>query len=761
MMFRWLFPNENALTPAENAAWKLSALRIILVSGFLLEIWIAVHTSASAFASGNYKVIWAVGLLYVIKSVAIYYSTRSVRASAGLLILNIYGVTLAVVTLIQDHQIAALGYILVYAAPLIARLFLGLRLALWLMFFNIFPFLFLISRSDQYGWPDLQVSLSSVQTDVHALIFLFFNFCLPLAVFRVLHELDSTLTQFTRASKALKLSHAQYQEIFENAGTALILTDPAGQILQANNQANTLLGRQSHGEQSRDLFSWLLMENSVRLQDKYGQDTDELRLSAYQTRDGKMVVMNNISQTSTGEFIVALSDVSSFYAMHNALQLSIEREDYLSSHDLLTNLPNRDMLRHHLTSVLANQDGIHVTALVSFRLNSIRHANQQFGAPAGDTLLRRFADELGAVLPENSFCTRLRSIVFSFVLERFQTPGDVVLFVEQIREKMPKEIEINGEMLQVQFSAGIALLRNGESEPDDLIRRSEMALDAARKSSDQSTSLFDDAEAQEIRRNIEIEVGIISGLKHNEFHLMYQPKICHQGKLAGVEALLRWDSASLGRVSPAEFIPVAEHSGLIHHISDFVLDAVCAQIRLWLDTHGESPVVALNLSVIDLARTDLIELIEERCQHYRIETRYLELEITETGLIANEAISIQHLNALKKRGFSIAIDDFGTGYSSLSKLSHFPAHTVKIDRSFVAQIGYNPKSEMIIKAIISLAEILSCKTVAEGVENGDQESFLKQVGCDFFQGYYFYHPLNRRDMSDLLVSNLPLLQQAS
>lgn len=760
MMFRWLFPNEHALTPAENAAWKLSALRIILVSGFLLELWIAIHTSASAFARNNYKVMWVVGLLCVIKAVAIYYSTRSVRASAALLILNIYGVTLAVITLIQDHQIAALGYILIYAAPLIARLFLGLRPALWLMFFNILPFLFLISQSSQSGWPDLQTSLSGVRTDVHALIFLFFNFCLPLAVFRVLHELDAALDQFTNASHALKLSHAQYQEIFENAGTALILTDEAGQILRANNQANTLLGRQAHEKHAHDLFSWLSVDDKVRLHAEHDQGEENKCASAYQTRNGKMVVLNNISQTATGDFIVALNDVSSFYEMHHALQLSIQREGYLSSHDPLTNLPNRSMLRQHLTTVLAAHDGLHVTALVSFRLNSIRHANQQFGAPAGDTLLRRFADELGAVLPENSFCTRLRSIVFSFVLERFQTPGDVVLFVEQVREKMPKEIEINGEMIQVQFSAGIALLRHGESEPDDLIRRSEMALDAARRSSDHSTSLFDDDEAQEIRRNIEIEVGIISGLKQNEFHLLYQPKISHDGGLAGVEALLRWDSASLGRVSPAEFIPVAEHSGLIHHISDFVLDAVCAQIRQWLDTYGESPVVALNLSVIDLARVNLIELIEERCQHYRIETRYLELEITETGLIANEAISIQHLNALKKRGFSIAIDDFGTGYSSLSKLSHFPAHTVKIDRSFVAQIGYNAKSEMIIKAIISLAEILSCKTVAEGVENKDQEHFLKEVGCDFFQGYYFYHPLNMRDMSDLLVSHLPLLKEA-
>ncbi|MBI1771161.1 MAG: EAL domain-containing protein, partial [Burkholderiales bacterium] len=260
-------------------------------------------------------------------------------------------------------------------------------------------------------------------------------------------------------------------------------------------------------------------------------------------------------------------------------------------------------------------------------------------------------------------------------------------------------------------------------------------------------------------RSVEIEVGIVNGLKQNEFRLVYQPKVDRDGKIAGLEALLRWESPSLGNVAPAEFIPIAERAGLIRLISNYVMNQVCCQVRDWLNRFADCPVIALNLSATDIARNDLLQLIDGCCNRYDIAPSYIEFEITETGLIANEALTIHHLDELKARGFNIAIDDFGTGYSSLSKLSHFPAQSVKIDRSFVAQIGNNKKSEMIIKAIISLANILSCHTVAEGVENEEQESFLKEIGCDYFQGYYYYRPLEVSAL-ELLLTEMPAKEAA-
>ncbi|MDE2427431.1 MAG: EAL domain-containing protein [Burkholderiales bacterium] len=759
-MFRWLFLNERALAPAEHAVWKLSALRIILVSGFLLEAIVAIDSSIDAWRVGAYQVLWIVAFFYVVLSAGLYYSARNLHTGAAILLATVYAAAFSIYSFIDQFSIAKLGIIFIYTAPIIARLFFGTRLALLLMAVNFLPFGMLLLNRPLVSFPGINMTLQGAHAYIQSLLFLFFNVCIPLAVFRVLHTLDKSVSQIQLASKELEVSHGQYQEIFQNAGSALLLTDAGGKILQSNHLADSLLGRDSNTDKETVLFEWISLDNSVRLKVGGADESANMRMSAYRTRDGKMVALENISQTSNDHYIVALRDVSGLHSMHHALQLSLEREDYLSSHDPLTDLPNRDMLRQHLQGVLSNPHHGKVTALVSFRLNSIRHANQQFGAHTGDILLRRFAEDLKRALPPNCFCARLRSIVFSFVLDHSRTPGEIITLVEKIRHALPKEMEIEGATLMVQFSAGIALIRAEDKEPDDLIRRSEMALDTARRSSDQTVTLFDEEDAQQIRRSVEVEVGIVNGLKLKEFRLLYQPKVRHDGSIAGIEALLRWKSATLGNVPPAEFIPIAERAGLIRHISNYVLDQACAQIREWLDKFGSCPVVAVNLSASDITRNDLIQLIETSCQRYQVAPSYLEFEITETGLIANENLSIQHLDALKARGFGIAIDDFGTGYSSLSKLSHFPAQSVKIDRSFVAQIGYNRKSEMIIKAIVSLANILLCTTVAEGVENESQEMFLKEVGCDFFQGYLYYRPLEVEALDDLFAQNDSPMQDA-
>ena len=762
-MFRWLSLNESALDPSEHAIWKISALRIILASGFLLEAIVAIDSSLQAIAVGAYHILWIVGLFYAVLGLGLYYSARNVNLSAGILIATVYGAAFSIIAFIDQFEIAKLGYILIYTTPIIARLFFTTRLAVILMTLNVLPFFFLLRNQPIFNFISFNTTLPDSHTYIQSLLFLFFNVCIPLAVFRVLYALDASAWRHRKATTALETSHDQYHEIFQNAGSALLLTDAHGIILQANNLANSLLGRlvlpNAKGTTDAALFDWLSLDNSIRLKGGNPEDGANLRMSAYRTRDGKLVAMESIAQTKNEHYIVALRDVSNLHSIHHALELSQERESYLSNHDKLTSLPDRDMLRKHLKDVLAKADQGKVTALVSFRLNSIRHANQKLGIYVGDILLRRFAEELTAALPHNSFCARLRSIVFSFVVDDFSTPGEIIKMVDHVRHALPKEIDIDGESLLIQFSAGIALVRPGESEPDDLIRRSEVALDTARRSSDPGATLFDEEDEAEIRRSVEIEMGIVSGLRQKEFRLVYQPKVTQDGSLAGVEALLRWQSASLGNVSPVEFIEIAERAGLIRDISNFVLNTACAQIRSWLDQFGSSPVVAVNLSASDMARNDLLALIDGICTEHAVEPSFLEFEITETGLIENEVQAIRYLDQLKERGFGIAIDDFGTGYSSLSKLSHFPARSVKIDRSFVAHIGNNQKSEMIIKAIVSLAGILSCKTVAEGVENLAQESFLRDIGCDYFQGYLYYRPLEVDAMSLLIQKNSAILDE--
>ncbi len=750
-MFRWLFFSENGLSPSEHAAWKLTALRIILLCGIALDGLIASYS----LAHGPHLIEPMTGILAAVffgsKLLGLYWSAYKPRHAAVLLSSSIYANAILLVTYTSDFQIARFAYILLYITPIIVRLFLGVIPALTVMGLNLVPFVLMLWNQPVSHTQFFAHAIPLSHLYIQSLLFLLFNICLPLAFFRLLFELELSGVKVRNASKALESSYLQYQEVFQNAGTALVLTDASGRILQANHLANSLLGRAGDDKQLSPLFDWLSLDDSVRL--RHADELDELRQSAYRNRDGRMIALEHIAQTQSEHFIVSMRDVSGLHSMQSALEMSREREAFLRRYDAVTNLPNRELMRQHLQHVLDNraleaQDK--VQALVSFRLNSIRHANQQFGAHMGDILLRRFADELSKVLPKNCFCARLRSIVFSFVVEQSRTPGEIIKLVEQIRNALPKEIEVNGIPMLVRFSAGIALVRAEDSEPDDLIRRCEVALDTARRSSDQSVTLFDEEDAQQIKRSVDIEVGIVNGIKQQEFRLLYQPKYNVAGELVGVEALLRWQSAKLGAVAPVEFITIAERANLIRVLSDFVLDQVCKQIRYWLNQFGYSPVVALNLSAADITREDLTDLIDSCCRRYQVAAELLEFEITETGLIANESLAIKHLHALKHAGFAIAIDDFGTGYSSLSKLSQFPASSLKIDRTFVAQIGRNPKSELIIKAIVSLANLLACEIVAEGVETLQQENFLKQVGCDLFQGYYYNKPLELAQIEIIL-----------
>ncbi|MES2069583.1 MAG: sensor domain-containing phosphodiesterase [Pseudomonadota bacterium] len=733
--------------------WRASALRIILVSGFVLEALVAIHSSLDAIAVGAFHVLWIVGVFYALLAVGLYYSQRNLYLSASILIVTVYAAAFSIICFVRQFEVAKLGYLFIYTTPIIARLFFGTRLALVLMLFNTLPFFVLLRNQPLVMMPALDITLPAAHSYIQSLLFLFFNVCLPLAVFRALHALDASALRHRQTSAELETSHAQYQEIFQNAGSPILLCDSDSRILQANSLANALLGRsEDQCADGSSLFDWIALDGSIRFKQHVMDDVSNLPTTAYRTRDGKMVALENISATSKEHYIVALRDVSGLHSMHDALQRSQERESFLSSHDRLTNLPNRDMLRHHLGDILSSADDSHPIALVSFRVNSIRHANEKFGAYAGDVMIRRFAEDLTLTLPPDCFCARLRSIVFSFVIDQVRNPSEIARKVEKIRDSLSKEMDIDGARLMVQLSAGIALARKGDLEPDDLIRRSEVALDSARRSSDHGIALFDESDALQIRRSVEVEVGIVSALKRREFRLVYQPKVTHDGSIAGLEALIRWQSPTLGAVTPGEFIQVAESAGLIREITNFVVDAACAQIRSWLDQYGTCPPVAINLSAVDIARHDLLHLIESCCALHGITPEYLEFEITETGLIGNEALAIHHLDELKIRGFGIAIDDFGTGYSSLSKLSHFPARSIKIDRSFVAQIGFNKKSELIIKAIVSLARILSCTTVAEGVENSSQESFLKGIGCEFFQGFLYYRPMEVIDIDGVLLT---------
>ena len=746
-MFHWLFLNESASSSAEITRWRVSVLRIILVSGFLLEASIAIHSSFNALAIGAYHIVAVVAAFYALLAAALYLSARKPEYAAAILIATVYAAGASIVLFVRFDEIAKLGIIFVYTTPLIARLFFGNRLALVLMLLNFLPFSYLLQNNPLVHFHALDFTLADSHTYIQSLLFLFFNICIPLAVFRVLHALDASAVRYREASSELAASHEQYREFFENAGGPIALCSAEGVILQANQKVIDLIGGDAASIVGKPLLELL----DLYPKEDARKEFPEIEGQKFITHWGKRVTVQYVTRTAQGHFIAVLHNASSLFRIKEALQRSKERESFLSNYDPLTQLPNKEMLRRHLSEILPQLPEGRMVALVSFRLTSVKHANEKFGAKAGDLFIQSFADELRKILPADAFCARLRSIVFSIVLAPARASSEVIHQVELLRSAIPDEIMVDEHLLFVQISTGIALARTKDISPDELIRRSEVALDSARRSSEDSATLFDEADAAQIRRSIELELGLVAALKNSEFHLVYQPKMGTDRRISGLEALIRWDSPTLGAVSPAEFIPVAENCGLIHDITRLVIESVCTYLRKTLDSGMQCPPVAINLSSVDIVRHDLLDIIEESSSRHHIPAHLLEFEITETGLIGNEALAIRHLQALKKRGNSIVIDDFGTGYSSLSKLSSFPINGIKIDRSFVAKIGACNKSELIIKAIASLAHMMSCVTIAEGVESESQETFLKSVGCQIFQGYYYHRPLEIVQLDQLLL----------
>jgi diguanylate cyclase (GGDEF)-like protein len=750
-MFQWLLLKENALSAAENTVWKESALRIILFSGVLLEFLIGTLSVLDAVKDGAYYVLALVLGFFVALVVGVYAAVRRPQIGSAILLATIYAAAFCIIYFIRDPELAKLGILLVYTAPLIARIFFGSRLALALMTLNVLPFLVLALNVPLPKYSALPPLMPQAHAYIQALLFLFFNICLPLGVFRLLHALDVAIKRQRIASAELESSHAQYHEIFENAGAAILLCDAQARILKANSLADALVCRQQGKVSS--LFS-LLVHKRKDEEERITADIAALKSGQeFQTRDERLIVIESIALTAEQHYIVMLRDISQIRRIQEALNRSKERESFLSSHDQLTQLPNRNLLLRQLqsamTSMAANSPR-HQMALVVLRLDSIRYVNDAYGSFAGDGLIVAFAACLRRLLPPDSLCARLRSVVFCFTIESNQDSGDVIAQIEHIRGSLPDEITVGRERHRVQFSLAVAFSRPGEISGDDLVQRGKIALDAARQSGSQEVAVFDDQAALQIRRRLNIEQALVMALRDGELRLVYQPKVTQAGEIVGLEALIRWRSPTLGEVSPAEFIPIAENCGAIHFVTAFVVDNVCTYIREMLDSGGRCLPIAINLSAFDIVRADVLEVVNVACQKYRISSNYLEFEITETGLVGNEHLAIRHLEALSDLGYGITIDDFGTGYSSLQKLSRFPTKSIKIDQSFVAQIGINEKSELIIRAVVSLAKILSCTTVAEGVETQVQEEFLKGVGCQFFQGFYYYPPMEFQQINQLL-----------
>ena len=429
----------------------------------------------------------------------------------------------------------------------------------------------------------------------------------------------------------------------------------------------------------------------------------------------------------------------------------------ISHYDPLTNLPNRllylDRLGHELAHALRDN---RMVAVMFVDLDRFKQVNDSFGYPAADWLLQAVAERLKSLVRASDTVARMGGDEFAFVLTGMKQAHEAGEVAQKILASFARDpLSVGDSEIFVSASLGISIYPFDGADAATLVRNADAALYHAKKEGRNNFQYYAAQMNASARQRLTLETELRRALEREEFVLYYQPKVdLGSGKITGMEALLRWQSAERGLVAPAEFIPLLEETGLILPVGEWVLHAACKQLQAWQTTGFPAIRMAVNLSALQFRQIDFAGIILDILKQNSFDpgTGSLELELTESMLMNNAEGTIATLDRLRETGVQFSVDDFGTGYSSLSYLKRFPIHSLKIDRSFVSGLEGNRDDAAIVAAIISLGHSLGLKIIAEGVETMGQLDCLRKMKCDEMQGYLFSRPVHAAEMTQLLQS---------
>jgi diguanylate cyclase len=438
---------------------------------------------------------------------------------------------------------------------------------------------------------------------------------------------------------------------------------------------------------------------------------------------------------------------STLQGMCENLKESNRQINFLAYHDSLTGLPNRLMFREFLSQSIARarRHGERL-ALLFLDIDDFKKINDSVGHPAGDELLKRFAKRLSSCLREEDIVSRynmarLGGDEFLVILTDIGRPYDVGRVASRIINPFGKPVRLEDQEFLITASIGISVFPEDGDDCDTLIRNADAAMYHAKHLGKGDYQFFSQELNAAIVERVRTETRLRPALQRGEFVLHYQPQVdLHTGEIVGLEALIRWNQPELGLVPPDQFIPLAEETGLIVPLGLWVVETVCAQIADWRARELIPVPIAFNVSAAQINRPGLAEGIAAAMRTHHVEPEMLEAELTETAVMQAPDQAISTLKAIAELGLRISLDDFGTGYSSLSHLRRFAINQLKIDRSFVKDIGSDPDDAAIVAGVIALAHSLGLGVIAEGVESAEQKAFLLAHGCTLGQGYYFGRP---------------------
>ncbi|MDD5579726.1 MAG: EAL domain-containing protein [Methylobacter sp.] len=481
------------------------------------------------------------------------------------------------------------------------------------------------------------------------------------------------------------------------------------------------------------------------------EDTVQMREDTADARE-KSVELREVS-VQLREKAAALTEMTlEDHQLAEQLQTAKDQLDHLAYYDRLTDLPNRLLVQDRLSQAI---EGAHAQnarlAVMVLDLDRFKHINDSLGHAVGDLLLQSVAHRLIESVRPSDTISRQGGGEFVLLFATIEQAEEAARYAQKILAALALPHRIDRYDLHITVSIGISLYPEDGLDTETLIRSAETALYVAKRTGRNHYQFFEqDMTSRAIQRQA-IEASLRRALERQEFVLHYQPKInLHTGTIAGVEALIRWQHPKQGLVMPAQFVPIAEDSGLILPIGRWVMREACLQARAWREAGGLPITMAVNTSTLEFSDKDFIKNIQAILAETGLKPPCLELELTETVLMQNTESSESVLQALTDIGIKLAIDDFGTGYSSLSYLQQFPIHTLKIDQAFVRRMTGSPDDATIVTAVINMAKSLKLGVIAEGVETREHCAFLRDQQCDEGQGYYFSRPTAAEALTPLM-----------
>ncbi|WP_245805487.1 bifunctional diguanylate cyclase/phosphodiesterase [Desulfovibrio gilichinskyi] len=537
---------------------------------------------------------------------------------------------------------------------------------------------------------------------------------------------------------------ARFMQLFESSPQAIALTDSEGNIMSTNKAFTGLFGYTT--EQMAPCCENLcpsgegaIKENFKKILSGMTFRTEDLR----KHKNGRLIPVSIL-----GYPFVYDDKISGTFIIYDDISHRKEFERKLSHqslHDSLTGLPNRTLFLERLEQALyrSQKQPDHNFAVLMLDIDMFKRINDSLGHQAGDSLLIKVGERIKSCLRPVDTIARMGGDEYAILIEYFRTPQQVIQIIRSIRNKIRKPITVAEKEVVISTSIGIVFKTAAYEHPEHILRDADISMYKAKKQGVNKFKVFNKAMHEKALENMLIETEIRQGLPEDEFIPYFQPIYClHTKRLAGFEALIRWNHPERGFITPDQIIPIAEETGLIVKLDRLMLQKSCHEFAAWLSEYPSSRdmFLTVNLSSGQLSRPDLADSISKTLSDTNFPSDMLKLEITESAIMERNAASTLNLKKIVEMGIRLAVDDFGTGYSSLSQLQRFPASTVKIDRSFISRMAIDHESLEIVRAVNALGHSLSMDVIAEGVETRQQLTLLKEIGCDCVQGFYFDKP---------------------